>query len=746
MAFLSASSAPTEAAMQPLQMQIANGVNNNNDMISNNGMGFMAPQQFGVSAGAGVNGAEPIQKTLELKAVCSSLRPNDFGGHATNTMASQLLLFNKLPREQATLLTLIECFSFKYRNRLPHEMSVMPNAALYYSRLSRADSPLKHRMEDVVGFRCCACRHTSQAPGQYMVGSTQLICMDFFNARSAVKMMGDLKAHIFKCPLVPKHAKDSLATSTALSPNHSSMEDYIDAWHKSFLGFSKVHGYPKLGNKSNTNNGQVSQQQPFQNGNRNFPTQMATNAATNRSRIVANMHNSNNLANDFQPIVNNNGALSHAQVMQEALKVAGFPAPVTYQQQQQPPPLCLQTQNALTTQKIPTVVPVETEDEAFRELDDCITTALSSNNFGLEMMKSRTLATDLTELPISEGSLVSPLLELLLQSYCMTLRAKPSIPEPSKKRSAEEMEVVDLTAEAQPLPEQKQSRGPKVYFECGYCDCEKATFCITTGNAREAATFIASSGLQHLAEECKEVPYDVKQKLNKLKESKVTVQKNHALVENHFASWKTEFDTQTQGKANTETGGPHVRFWRPLSWSFIEQVGASAISDKDGGVKGERSPLLPEDPSKKLPYAQRDVDVLVGWNGAHIGNRLFMDLLNEFKPAYLDEGMSERQQKVIAGSIVGMIWASGGRFYSVSSNYATVPPVPLSPEKATLITLDILKHGAYLLLQPTPDCTKTGRGSRVLDCEYAPQRDVFGTEIIRNKRYKLAEPLKDGPH
>lgn len=703
----------------------------------------MAPQQFGATV-AGANNGERTQKTLELKAVCSSMRPNDFGGAANNgTMASQSHLFNRLPSEQAALLTLIECFTFKYRNRLPHEMSVMPNATLYYTRLSRADSPLRSRMEEVVGFRCCACRHTSKTPDQYIVGSTQLICMNYLDAKSAIKMVLDLKAHIFKCPLVPKHVKDSLVASTMLSPNHSSMEDYINAWHKSFLGFSKTRGYPKLGNKSDTNNGQSSRQPHFQNGNRNFPTQMATETATNRSRIMANMQNNDSLPNGYQQNANNNAALSHAQVLEEALKVAAFPAPVRYQQQQ--PPQCLQTQNAFLTQQFPTVVPVETEDQVFRELDDCITTALSSNNFGLEMIKPRTLASDLTELPLSKGSVASPLMELLLQSYCMTLRAKPSEPDSGTKRSAEDMEVVDLTDAAHLPSERKQSRGPKVYFECGYCDCEKTMFCLTTGNAREAATFIVSSGLKHLAGECKEVPYDVKQKLNKLKDSKDTFQKNHELVEHHFASWKAEFDTQVQGKTSADTGGPHVRFWRPLNWSFIEQVGASAISDENGGVKGENAPLLPEDPSRKLPYAQRDDDVLVGWNGAHIGNRRFMELLNEFQPMFFHEGISARQQGVIAGSVVALIGARGGRFFSVSSNYATVLPVPLTPARATLITLDILKHGAYVLLQPPPDCTKTGRGSRVLDCEYAPQRDVFGTEIIRNKRYKLAEPVKDGP-
>ena len=229
-----------------MQMQMANGVNNYNG--NGNGMGFAPQQQAG-----------SLQQTLELKAVAASLRPTDFGGYANSAMASQSQLFLHLPKEDAALLALVECFTFQYRNRGPNEMPVMPNASLYYTRLSAADSPLKNRMEEVVGFRCCACRHTTQPPSQYVVGSTQLICMEFFNAASAKKMLVDLKTHIFQCPLVPPHVKGSLVATTTVNTKHSSLEDYIAVWHTSLLAFAKRAGYPKFSGSSNNaanNNGQ----------------------------------------------------------------------------------------------------------------------------------------------------------------------------------------------------------------------------------------------------------------------------------------------------------------------------------------------------------------------------------------------------------------------------------------------------------------------------------------------------------
>ena len=715
--------------MQPLQMQIQipNGMNNNNLMMNNNnGVGFMASsqQQFGAATN-GVNVGPGAQTTLELKAVCSSLRPNDFGGDVTRAMARQSQLFHSLPREEAVLLTLIECFTFQYRNRLPHELSVMPNATLYFTRLSRSDSPLKNRMEYAVGFRCCACRHTSQTPDQYIVGSTQLICMDFLDSKAATKIINDLKSHILNCPLVSDHVKASLTSpTTSISPKHSSMKDYLTVWHESLLEFAKLSGYPKITQKDNSIR--------------------VNNAATNRimERLASqNGKNSNNLANGNRQEVQNNGTLFQESVMQDALRVQQ-----TYLQPHRPSQ-SLPTNRTPTTQQIPTVDPlVEVEDEVFQDLDLCISTALSNSNFGLEVMKSRTLASDLTELPISKGALVSPLMELLLQSYCLTLRENPSALEPGRQEISEAMDVVDLTNTEDEKEEldQQQPRGPKVYFECGYCDCQKTRFCLTTGDAREAAIFINSTGLQHLTEECEALPYDVRDKLSKLKDSKSTCHNNHHLVEHHFASWKAEFgDSQAVHDTSIKTGGHHVRFWRPLSWRFVEQVGASAISDQHSGMKGEKTTLLPADPSKKLPYAQRDNDVLIGWDGAHIGNRQYMDLLNECLPAFQNEGLSDVQRKLIAGTAVRLIGARGGRFYSVSSNYATVPPVLIPPDKAALITLDILKYGASILLQPPPDNNKTGPGSRVLDFEFAPQRDVFGTEIIHNKPVNQTDPRKE---
>lgn len=799
--------------MPPMQ----NGMTNNNG----NGMGYVPPFQ----PRHNINSNNGTLQTMELVVCAWSMRPDNFAYGSHTSLSSRALfdLFQTLPADQAALLSLIECFCFHYRPRHPHQLPISPNASLYYTRLVQSGSPLTTRMAEVVGFRCCGCRHTTQSPGNYIQGSTQLICSEFLSPNSCTKILYSLKDHILGCPLVPNHVKMGIVSlrTQGIAP---ALEKYVIDWCKCFAELAHKSGYPKISSHSSspacgTLNNNIRQQQAPPDGNATTAT-----TATTTSRTP--------------------------------------PAP---------------TAPVVLSQRIGDSE--ETEDSLYEELNEAVTGALTKNNFGLENSDCRTLFDDLTELPMKESSIVSPMLEMLLQSFCVVHRVESSswsgpLLDDSQQQSSEAMDIEDrspgerdpepeksdlnqsasapatvqpsvedlsqpaseptpaqpsidnllqpvsepnltqprIDSQLQPTSNQTPAQpgiesllypasdpkpvqrgkpaqpgieslsypasdpkpaqlgvkdsmqpafGPKpvsqqkpeeqlkpgIYFECAYCECLSKPFCLSTGSASELASFFKTRGLRHLCEDCEGVPnYFQEDLINMTALTNGVSQADASVVKDNFDAWKSKLIGKPfQQCKNSFTKEQRLTsYWRPLTWRFLEKVGASAISDKNASTKeGDRCLLLPRDAKRKVPFAQHENDVLIGWNGAHVGNRRYMALLNECRTIFFEKGVSGMQKKIIACTILSQVEKRGGQFYSVNSNYETVPPTLIDREKACALTIKMLELGSFILLKPSSNA-KTGRGSHVLDWEYAPQRDIFGTKVFFNKRFKMPEPFEKG--
>ena len=179
--------------------------------------------------------------------------------------------------------------------------------------------------------------------------------------------------------------------------------------------------------------------------------------------------------------------------------------------------------------------------------------------------------------------------------------------------------------------------------------------------------------------------------------------------------------------------------WRPLTWKFIKENGGSCIADASLSYK-ETSIFLAAKEDKKLTHDElRDDDVLFGWNGRHLGNLRFLQLLWHARPAFWSKGLSSSQQKIIAYEVMRAIDKRGGRFFSVNPN-PILPPKLEPKERAVTLIMQTLKRGNVVLYQPPPNPLKKGRASCVVECELAPQRSLYGKEILFNKRFKKSLP------
>lgn len=216
--------------------------------------------------------------------------------------------------------------------------------------------------------------------------------------------------------------------------------------------------------------------------------------------------------------------------------------------------------------------------------------------------------------------------------------------------------------------------------------------------------------------------------------------KQKRIIEQSFKSWESKFPGNTREKKVWTRETDQTQMWRPLTWKFIEANGGACIAD--ASLSHEEPCVFWEvGESKQLPFAVRNDDVLFGWNGKHLGNRRFLDLLSIARPAFSTESLSALQQKIIACEILNKIGKRGGRFYSVASN-PILPPTLQPPEKAVSLILQTLKRGNVVLYQAPPDPSKRGRASCVLECEMAPQRSLFGKEVMLNKKSKR-NPLEE---
>lgn len=606
-------------------------------------------------------------KTLELKVVVRDMTPRSSANHAGHVLPAMNQKWVNLAKQDATLIQLIEVFTFQHRRRMPMEPEVMKNASLYYNRLKDKKSALGNRITDVTGFRCCGCRHTTMgANSGYIVGAAQLIVSsDHFHKTAVLKSLMSLKEHMLQCHFITPPIKQALGESPPIfSPRNTSLENYIESWIQSVVLFSQRFGYPKL--------------QP-------------------------------SLTNNMQ----NRGPMGTTQGLTAFQQARYHPAP--YQQ--------------------PAVVD-DTENVVRWELEDCVNQALVGNNYGVASVKPRTIVPDLSDLPISAPQEVSPILEVLLQSLCAIQRWRTtSAAITPTKRSNEEMKETKKMTDKQRLS--------NVFFECRYCN--NHSLCASTANAKDTAEFILESACKHLCEECPEVPEEVQEKLETmfLQITDAQRSKQTRVIEQNLNSWKALFPENTGGgKKKSTKRVQQSKFWRPLTWKYLEENTGACIADASLADKGPCAYLVDSE-TKKLPFEPRRDDVIFGWNGKHVGNRRFLELMNDARLALFEqESPSVEQDRVIACELMRAIGRRGGRFF-VLSNPLT-PAVMVPPEKTVHLILQSIKRGNSVLLQPFNDPNKRGRGSYVLECEVAPQRSLFGKGIVRNKRFKKSAPVEEG--
>lgn len=671
----------TQQSMHPYQHQMGIPINFNNmaalaahrnthqnvmNMASQMTMmnrGLM--QQNGHAPAGGPMAEVQAPKTLELKVVTRDMTPRSSAHHAGHLLAALNQKWVNLAKQDATILQLVEVFTFQTRRRLPTEPEVMKNASLYYTRLKDKKSKLGNRITEVTGFRCCGCRHTTMGGTNtgYIVGAAQLIVsFDHFHKTAVNASLMSLKEHMLQCQFITPTIKQALRDSPPVFQSRTtSLEDYIETWIQALVFFSQRYGYPKL-QPSLTNN--------MQNQGPRGPTQGLSNYQQARYH------------------------------------------PASYQ---------------------PSVVVQATEDIVRWELEDCVNQALVGNNYGVASVKPRTIIPDLSDLPISAPHEVSPMLELLLQSLCAIQRWRTT-PAAGAKRSNQEISETTTTTDKQRLS--------NVFFECRYCN--QHSLCASTANPKDTAEFILESACKHLCEECPEVPEEVQEKLETmfLQITDVQRSKQTRVIEQNLNSWKALFPENTGGGKKKSTKKlQQSKFWRPLTWKYLEENTGACIADDTLAHKGP-SVFLVDSETKKLPFEPRRDDVIFGWNGKHVGNRRFLDLMNDARLAYFEhESRSVEQERVIACELMRAIGRRGGRFFVLSN--PLLPAVMVPPEKTVLLILQTLKRGNGVLLQPMNDPNKRGHASYVLECEVAPQRSMFGKGIVRNKRFKKSTPVED---
>jgi hypothetical protein len=635
-------------------------------------------------------------KTLELKQIAATMGPTSLSLYQPSLIES----FTKLPRDDAGLIGLVECFTFHYRQRQPHEPTVMPNASLYFTKLQQSSSLFAMSLEQVIGFRCCACRHTTQMPGAYRVGAAQLLACEFLGPESVCKSLLELRTHMSGCPDVPPEFKGAFSNSSSICTGNgkTSLDQYIFEWIQALKISAHAKGFPPI---------------------KATPTPIPPHTPSKRTVPGRNGTLQNVGRSSVDPSVG-------------VLRAALGSAPM--QQQQLARHFALQ-QGALATagkrgytatavQTLPAASQTITnlEEELFSDLQRSVEVALMESNFGLQSFKSRRLVTDLSELPTeSSHGAVAPLLEVLLQSLCAVQRWTAA----GEKRSNQDM------------PESSsQIRKARVFIECIYCNDSSHSFCVSTGTAREAADFIFEAGYKHLCLDCQKAPSSLKQKLVKLKSSFGIEQCNMQtrIIEENFKQWIHLFPDHEKIGKKTSQEATNVKFWRPLTWGFLQETRGAAVRT-DKLACDDVSAVLLGRAGKTLPYTMKDDDVLIGWNGALKGNIAFLYLLDSFRKAFVEA--SPVQQNVIASFAVSTVATRGGRFYAVNPTNYIMPPTVVPPKEAVDFALRTLKYGAMVLIKPPQDHTKAGRGSCVLDSEVVPQRDVFSNEIVRNKRLKL---------
>jgi hypothetical protein len=296
----------------------------------------------------------------------------------------------------------------------------------------------------------------------------------------------------------------------------------------------------------------------------------------------------------------------------------------------------------------------------------------------------------------------------------------------------------------------RQSTSTDFFLACCFCSKKFENFSLATSSPKSVASCVNTNARDHLLLDCDKVPGDIKQKLNKLSppDDSTESERNINTLEKHAVNWNYSFQLPEISSSIAENDERRSRKvisgWRPLTWRLIHKKGAASVCAKSLAYKNSFPVPASEKP---LPPGIKDDDVLVGWDSPHVGNRRFQFLLEELRPAFFDESITLAQQKMMAEFAVTKIGARGGRFFAVPASGTTKQPVFLGYVKAAIVTLTALQKGFVTVLQPPLDPSMTGRGSRVLEFEYAPQCGLFDEEIVWNKKPKKLkfEPERKAP-
>lgn len=647
------------------------------------------------------NAAATTDSTLEIFVISNTMKPSLSAAseESQNEMDDKMLLdaFNQLSPSDASLLTLTELFTFRFRVRDPNtEPLVMPNTKHYIDALSTKNSPLISRIDQIVGFRCRGCRHTvlDEFKDLYKPGAAQLLSSDS-NVQAISEAITQLRTHLIQCEFVSDNIRSSLSLTSGghnISQQSKSLHSYLEIWHKKFIQYCTTHDFPKL----KLNGQQYLQPHHHQPQHQPQPQQQ--------------LHN-NNFA---FPRTLNNGYCNHQQYkVTETAQQQQFQS----QQQQQQQQLNVYPYQVVAVGRPKIVSPqplprVDSQEIILEEMDNCISKALVYNNFGLATRKPHLIATDLTELPAAPDVIESPFVELLLQSFAVLNQWNP----PSSEHGCHD------------------GGYNTIVLQCRYCHSEVTNFCLNgpTGSAEAAAKYINRTGGVHLCQECDQIPTSLRKKLialrplNKSKDD----DNNHHVIEKHFEIWKSWHRATYNRDDKVSPSVKNVELWKTLTWDIIKKNGGASLKYESLGTP--TTPAVPAT-SKKLVHPVAKNDVLFGWHGSHVGNRRFHELLIESQ--YLSYKASNGQQRFLACTIAQRVIGRGGKFYQILAPNAA--PEPLSMEQVVKFTCRALTYGFGTVIQP-PLCPvmQCEKGGRVLETDYAPTVGIFRGQI------DLSRPLK----
>ena len=378
--------------------------------------------------------------------------------------------------------------------------------------------------------------------------------------------------------------------------------------------------------------------------------------------------------------------------------------------------------------------PMFDEGEALSELNHSFSVARK-----LCLQGSGVIFENLTLLPTPHQGMETPRVEVILQSFAMSIRKEDRM----KKTSIEDMDN-DILQQHRMADESDQVR-PCLWIQCRYCDGENRTsldrtdpkYCVKrgaldiseliTGNNKDADEELASRlllmGVSH-HRHCRSMPRMIRQNLARCLPTKdyASDQANMLAL---LSKWKIQLQHEFLPRSVPSLeASPDADLWGAVTNSKLLSAWVASTS---------RSLLKTEQLAGTRPQGMVVPDVsFLGENDVLTedeflreleGNRRFRNLISEHRE-FFDEVEGEEQEQVIVEALAKVINRRGGNFFSLlplgpPSNRRLIP-LKLSEVQAMGYVYRKLLSGFSDLLRPPMDLASKGAGSRCTHIEHAP--------------------------